>query len=226
MEEKAKEPAKDGAKEFASHSAVPTFTGEENESTLFDGYAKLYEFDNATKNWTERGVGQFRINHLKDEAKQVYRLLMRTQTTLKLILNSPLFASMTALPMDKQPTCIKFTAIPIPGSTVKGADEAGEAAVEANHANPGIALFNVRFKTAETAALALKTINDALSAKAKQGGAPSPVKSAQPASSASTASPAAASAQSNNQNAPAIVEDKAASEKATAAVEASSSSSS
>lgn len=44
-------------------------TGEENEDELFSSRAKLYRFDNNTKEWKERGIGDIKILKQKNEGK-------------------------------------------------------------------------------------------------------------------------------------------------------------
>jgi ribosomal protein L12E/L44/L45/RPP1/RPP2 len=64
-------------------------TGEEGETTLAEARVRLYEFEKP--NWRERGVGTIKIN--TDQTK--YRLLMRTDTTLRVILNATIYQDMT-----------------------------------------------------------------------------------------------------------------------------------
>lgn len=158
---------------------VTISTGDENEDHLFKADAKLMEFDLNTKIWVERGVGSFKINQLKDESNtnkiQKYRMLMHMKTTFKLILNSFVYVGMTATAIDN-PTVVKFSATPMPIAPKKEEDAAAPAAAEDSEASkasaqpaaaqPAISLFTIRFRDAETAALCLKTINDALAAKA------------------------------------------------------------
>ncbi|KAI8890218.1 PH domain-like protein [Backusella circina FSU 941] len=64
-------------------------TGEENEDTICQTKGKLYVMDN-TQNWKERGVGTFRLNKHENES----RLVMRTDSVYRLILNLKLFPGM------------------------------------------------------------------------------------------------------------------------------------
>lgn len=174
----------DSAKTLADTAPVETKTGEEDEEVLFKADAKLNEFDLTTKTWVERGVGTFRINQLKDESKShkinKFRLLMHVKTTLKLILNSFIFVGMSASIIDDKPTCIKFSATPMPVAPKSKEDEAGntDASAAAPAAAPAapaasaaaapqsaISIFIVRFRDTETAALCLKHINDSIAAK-------------------------------------------------------------
>lgn len=68
-----------------------TETGEEKEEELFRTRAKLYSLEQNVDNmrWKERGVGTFKLN--KHEESQKVRLLMRTEATLRVVLNTSLF---------------------------------------------------------------------------------------------------------------------------------------
>ncbi|XP_037949659.1 E3 SUMO-protein ligase RanBP2-like isoform X2 [Teleopsis dalmanni] len=60
-------------------------TGEENEDKLFGDRAVLFRYDNTTKQWKERGVGEIKI--LKHREKNTYRMVMRREQVHKLVLN-------------------------------------------------------------------------------------------------------------------------------------------
>lgn len=45
---------------------VEVTTGEEDEVSIFKSRAKVYKFDDKTKQWKERGIGEFKI--LKHES--------------------------------------------------------------------------------------------------------------------------------------------------------------
>ena len=71
-------------------------TGEENELTVFQMSAKLFQYDSEVKNWKERGQGILKVNEeSKDKDSNVpasVRVVMRTNATFQLILNCKLFA--------------------------------------------------------------------------------------------------------------------------------------
>lgn len=69
-------------------------TGEEDEQELFRSRAKLYSLESAEAGprWKERGVGMLKLN-LHTERKSA-RLLMRTEATLRVILNTPVYTGM------------------------------------------------------------------------------------------------------------------------------------
>ncbi|XP_012059721.1 PREDICTED: E3 SUMO-protein ligase RanBP2-like [Atta cephalotes] len=60
-------------------------TGEEDEEKVFCQRAKLYRYDNATKEWKERGVGEMKILHHVGHGS--YRLLLRREQVHKVVCN-------------------------------------------------------------------------------------------------------------------------------------------
>ncbi|KAL7318128.1 hypothetical protein PS15m_004389 [Mucor circinelloides] len=77
-------------------------TGEEDEDTIYQTKAKLLVLDTASGNWKERGVGTFRINMKEEETKKVLqtRLVMRTDSVYRVILNLLLFQGMKVFIMQ------------------------------------------------------------------------------------------------------------------------------
>jgi hypothetical protein len=71
-------------------------TGEEGETTLAEARARLYEFEKGS--WKERGIGTIKINS-KDNK---YRLLMRTENTLRVILNASIYKDMVTHEQDEK----------------------------------------------------------------------------------------------------------------------------
>jgi E3 SUMO-protein ligase RanBP2 len=72
---------------------VEVKTGEEDEDILFKQRCKLYRFDNSTKEWKEKGVGELKI--LKHKLREgYYRVLMRRDQVLKLCANHRITADM------------------------------------------------------------------------------------------------------------------------------------
>ncbi|CCG22239.1 hypothetical protein CORT_0B05310 [Candida orthopsilosis Co 90-125] len=67
---------------------VEQSTGEEDERSLFNCTAKLFELQlaNITEGWKERGVGPLHLNQSVHDSSQV-RIVMRSQGLLKVILN-------------------------------------------------------------------------------------------------------------------------------------------
>ena len=77
-------------------------TGEEDEDTIYQTKAKLLVLDTASSAWKERGVGTFRINMKEEETKKVLqtRLVMRTDSVYRVILNLLLFEGMKVFIMQ------------------------------------------------------------------------------------------------------------------------------
>ncbi|XP_029672803.1 E3 SUMO-protein ligase RanBP2 [Formica exsecta] len=65
--------------------AIEVRTGEEDEEKVFGHRAKLYRYDNATKEWKERGVGEMKI--LYHAGHGSYRLLLRREQVHKIVCN-------------------------------------------------------------------------------------------------------------------------------------------
>lgn len=74
-------------------------TGEEGESNVLQATGKLFVFDSANQNWIERGRGLLRLNDLRSSSGMGTefhsRLVMRTQGSLRVILNTKIWAGMT-----------------------------------------------------------------------------------------------------------------------------------
>nr|XP_034186328.1 ranBP2-like and GRIP domain-containing protein 4 [Osmia lignaria] len=64
---------------------VEVRTGEEEEEKVFSERAKLYRYDNATREWKERGVGEMKILH--HSTYRTYRLLLRRDQVHKVVCN-------------------------------------------------------------------------------------------------------------------------------------------
>lgn len=65
--------------------AIEVRTGEEDEQKVFCHRAKLYRYDNTTKEWKERGVGEMKI--LYHAGHDSYRLLLRREQVHKVVCN-------------------------------------------------------------------------------------------------------------------------------------------
>ncbi|XP_053601362.1 E3 SUMO-protein ligase RanBP2-like [Plodia interpunctella] len=72
-------------------------TGEEDEEKLFGERCKLYRYDEKTREWKERGVGEMKV--LYHPGKKSYRLLLRREQVHKAVLNMLLFMDMELRPM-------------------------------------------------------------------------------------------------------------------------------
>ncbi|XP_072555821.1 ran-binding protein 3-like isoform X3 [Paramormyrops kingsleyae] len=75
---------------------VEVITGEESESNVLQIQCKLFVFDKTSQSWVERGRGLLRLNDMAstDVGTLQSRLVMRTQGSLRLILNTKLWAQM------------------------------------------------------------------------------------------------------------------------------------
>ncbi|XP_026852892.2 ran-binding protein 3a isoform X2 [Electrophorus electricus] len=77
---------------------VEVQTGEESESNVLQIQCKLFVFDKSSQSWVERGCGLLRLNDMLSNdvhnGNLQSRLVMRTQGSLRLILNTKLWAQM------------------------------------------------------------------------------------------------------------------------------------
>uniref|UniRef100_A0A7N8XZP6 Ran-binding protein 3 n=1 Tax=Mastacembelus armatus TaxID=205130 RepID=A0A7N8XZP6_9TELE len=75
---------------------VEVKTGEESESNVLQMQCKLYVFEKTAQSWIERGRGLLRLNDMAstDDGMLQSRLVMRTQGSLRLILNTKLWPQM------------------------------------------------------------------------------------------------------------------------------------
>ncbi|XP_050349584.1 E3 SUMO-protein ligase RanBP2-like [Nymphalis io] len=72
-------------------------TGEEDEEKLFGERCKLYRYDEKSREWKERGVGEMKV--LYHPEKNSYRLLLRREQVHKAVLNMLIFKDLELLPM-------------------------------------------------------------------------------------------------------------------------------
>ncbi|KAL2097103.1 hypothetical protein ACEWY4_006310 [Coilia grayii] len=75
---------------------VEVRTGEESESNVLQMQCKLFVFDKTAQLWIERGRGLLRLNDMAstEDGTLQSRLVMRTQGSLRLILNTKLWPQM------------------------------------------------------------------------------------------------------------------------------------
>ncbi|XP_061776849.1 ran-binding protein 3b isoform X2 [Nerophis ophidion] len=75
---------------------VEVKTGEESESNVLQMQCKLYVFEKTAQSWIERGRGLLRLNDMAstEDGMLQSRLVMRTQGSLRLILNTKLWPQM------------------------------------------------------------------------------------------------------------------------------------
>lgn len=120
---------------------VAVDNGEAGEATVLQMRAKIFQLDKGATAWRERGAGNLKINvpiqcidtdengqaipgsfdasSLEDGDVKTVRLIMRQDSTHRLILNTTLIPAMTfqEKPMNKT-VCVLFTAIEGPGEAV------------------------------------------------------------------------------------------------------------
>jgi hypothetical protein len=74
---------------LSANMTVAHETGEEGETTVWTGRAKLYTMtgEGTTKAWKERGVGTFKFN-ISDEEPKKARFVLRADGTHRLLLNA------------------------------------------------------------------------------------------------------------------------------------------
>nr|CAI5832851.1 unnamed protein product [Callosobruchus analis] len=95
------------------YEEVEVITGEENERNILSISCKLFSFDNATSNWQERGRGTLRLNDFDVDSETGSRLVFRTAGSLRVILNTKIWAEMT---IDKaSEKSIRLTALDASG---------------------------------------------------------------------------------------------------------------
>uniref|UniRef100_A0A9J8CHH9 Ran-binding protein 3-like n=2 Tax=Cyprinus carpio TaxID=7962 RepID=A0A9J8CHH9_CYPCA len=75
---------------------VEVRTGEESESNVLQMQCKLFMFEMTSQSWVERGCGVLRLNDIAsdDDGTLQSRLVMRTQGSLRVILNTKLWPQM------------------------------------------------------------------------------------------------------------------------------------
>eukprot|EP00092_Neocalanus_flemingeri_P036782 GFUD01040043.1.p1 GENE.GFUD01040043.1~~GFUD01040043.1.p1 ORF type:complete len:2751 (-),score=928.30 GFUD01040043.1:212-8194(-) len=119
---------------------VEVKTGEEDEAVLFSERSKLFRFVPESKEWKERGLGDFKI--LKNNVSGKVRFLMRREQVLKVCCNHILSKSMEFKPLATSDRAWTWTA---------GDFSEGEVSNE---------LFALKFKTTEMAKNWKKVVDD------------------------------------------------------------------
>ncbi|XP_056600507.1 ran-binding protein 3b isoform X1 [Triplophysa dalaica] len=118
---------------------VEVRTGEESESNVLQMQCKLFVFDKPVQSWVERGRGLLRLNDMAstDDGTLQSRLVMRTQGSLRLILNTKLWPQMQ---VDKaSEKSVRITAMDTEDQGVKvflisaSSKDAGQLAAALHH---------------------------------------------------------------------------------------------
>ena len=106
-------------------------TGEEGEDILFCNRAKLYRFSSDSKAWKERGIGEIKLTHNKEQ--ETCRVIMRRDQVHKLCANHAILEFMELKPLKSEKSWTWFTQADISDGEIKPEQ------------------FSVRFKTVEIA---------------------------------------------------------------------------
>jgi len=106
-------------------------TGEEDEDVLFSERSKLFRFASETKEWKERGLGEFKV--LRNKATRKIRFLMRREQVHKICCNHNLTPELEIKAMSTSDKAWTWTAPDFSEGEVKNE------------------VFGLRFKTAELA---------------------------------------------------------------------------
>ncbi|TRY55208.1 hypothetical protein DNTS_032681 [Danionella cerebrum] len=113
---------------------VEVRTGEESESNVLQMQCKLFVFDKPVQSWVERGRGLLRLNDMAstEDGMLQSRLVMRTQGSLRLILNTKLWPQMQ---VDKaSEKSVRITAMDTEDQGVKASSkDAGQLAAALHH---------------------------------------------------------------------------------------------
>ncbi|XP_076319976.1 uncharacterized protein LOC143230371 isoform X2 [Tachypleus tridentatus] len=97
------------------YDEVTVVTGEEGESNVLQINCKLFAFEK-NSSWVERGRGMLRLNDREVDGTLQSRLVMRTQGSLRLVLNTKVWAGMS-LEQASHKT-IRFSAVETDGVKV------------------------------------------------------------------------------------------------------------
>ncbi|XP_018572558.1 ran-binding protein 3 isoform X2 [Anoplophora glabripennis] len=103
IKEKESKSLSESAREYEESRAnkrkyeeVEVITGEEQEVNILNISCKLFAFDKASGNWQERGRGTLRLNDFEMSDNHLgSRLVFRTAGSLRVILNTKIWAEMT-----------------------------------------------------------------------------------------------------------------------------------
>nr|XP_014346649.1 PREDICTED: ran-binding protein 3-like isoform X7 [Latimeria chalumnae] len=92
---------------------IEVITGEEAESNVLQINCKLFVFDKPTQSYIERGRGVLRLNDMvkRENGALQSRLVVRSQGSLRLILNTKLWAQMQINKANRKSLCITATDI-------------------------------------------------------------------------------------------------------------------
>jgi len=107
-EEDLKKLEEDAAEQFAAINnkeiapEIDIKTGEEDEKCVLQVMCKLYQYDNKSQSWKERGVGQLHLNDSINAEQSYSRLVMRSKGSMRLVLNTKIWADMSLTRANKK----------------------------------------------------------------------------------------------------------------------------
>lgn len=107
-EDDLKKLEEDAAKQFAAINnkeiapEIDIKTGEEDEKCVLQVMCKLYQYDNKSQSWKERGVGKLHLNDSINSEQSHSRLVMRSKGSMRLVLNTKIWADMSLTRANKK----------------------------------------------------------------------------------------------------------------------------
>ncbi|XP_049849203.1 E3 SUMO-protein ligase RanBP2-like [Schistocerca gregaria] len=117
-------------------------TGEEDDVNLFESEIKLSQYIKEDSKWLDLGYCVLRINENKN-ANAMFRILVRSDRTLKLLVNSVIIKNLPYKINEKVPTCLRFFAF-------------------SSASDASLVLYTARFRKAEDASASLEIIQKCL----------------------------------------------------------------
>jgi tetratricopeptide (TPR) repeat protein len=124
-------------------------TGEEDEEILLELRARLFRFDEAAKEWKERGLGPLKILRHRNTGKS--RILMRREQTLKICANHHLTSTLRLQPMAASDRAWTYATADWADAQAEGG-YGQEEGNETESGGPSTDLLAIRFKSKEEAA--------------------------------------------------------------------------
>mmetsp|Transcript_30745 Transcript_30745/g.74956 ORF Transcript_30745/g.74956 Transcript_30745/m.74956 type:complete len:432 (-) Transcript_30745:259-1554(-) len=85
-----------GQKKDQFKDAKPANKGDDNDEVLYKTKSKVYELsgNEGERSWKERGKGDLHINSYSKDGKRMGRIILRTDSTKRLVLNCPIHSGM------------------------------------------------------------------------------------------------------------------------------------
>ncbi|KNZ55473.1 uncharacterized protein VP01_2669g1 [Puccinia sorghi] len=156
-------------------SATEVITGEENEELVKSVRCKIFTLGD-DQSWRERGTGGLRLLRTKEEPYR-YRLIMRADAVLRVLLNVPIFKGFSYRPtQDKFLTFASTVALDPPDGTATGAVEP-----EGKPSKAQFQQYLCRFGKPETRQEMMDSIEECLKELDRKSDSTSPVDPENPA---------------------------------------------